>query len=1032
MKFIGVNNIKQPDKVVILAAVFLTATCLLSAVCVSIASADSDTPSLTKGEVYTYTANPFYPTYAGQCTAYAWGRTYEKLGIQMKADKYPDANLWLTNGWKNKATDQKFAIGAKGQPKSNSIAVWGWILDGKEVGGHVAFVENVNGNTVTFTESNWNTYKKTNRGGGYDGDVKSYPLSNFETRAAKEGTYILKGYIYLTNPQSTLPNLPTSLIQYKSDGVTGITLGGTTSENTVVMRSVVSDPKGINVQLEVEVKPISEKDFTGTPTFTSVFVASNGIASVPVKGLSAGQYHWRARTKNLNGVSGPWLSAGGNAEEQPDFVVSTAQTPQVTSKTSTQKTVGILDYIKNRVQSFFTYITSIPAAKAANTELENTSISDGTKSNGNEQTINGQQTITKPEITSIYPYQKAADTFDLTIYGNNFDSGPVDQIYWKEDGHLVGQGTIKRVSGSQIIVTEYMKGATPGTYIVRVMNSDGTVSNGKELTINGPQSTLTPQINSTPVITSAPMVTSIYPYQKTAGTFDLTIYGNNFDSGAVDRIYWKEDGHFVGQGTVKSVSGSKIVVTEFMEGATPGAYNIKVMNSNGTESNGQELTINDPESTLTPVPTPVPTPDSISTPEITSIYPYQKTAGTFDLTIYGNNFDSGAVDRIYWKEDGHFVGQGTVKSVSGSKIVVTEFMEGATPGAYNIKVMNSDGTESNGQELTINDPESTLTPVPTPVPTPDSTSTPEITSIYPYQKTAGTFDLTIYGNNFDSGAVDRIYWKEDGHFVGQGTVKSVSGSKIVVTEFMEGATPGAYNIKVMNSDGTESNGQELTINDPESTLTPVPTPVPTPDSTSTPEITLIYPYQKAAGTFDLTIYGNNFDSGAVDRIYWKEDGHFVGQGTVKSISGSKIVVTEFMEGATPGAYNIKVMNSDGTESNGQELTINDPESTLTPVPTPVPTPDSTSTPEITLIYPYQKAAGTFDLTIYGNNFDSGAVDRIYWKEDGHFVGQGTVKSISGSKIVVTEFMEGATPGIYIVKVMNSDGTESNGEEMIIK
>jgi surface antigen len=170
---------------------------------VSTASADVNTPSLKERGVYTYKENPYDSSLAGQCTAYSWGRTYEKLGIQMKAAKYPAANLWLTNGWKNQATGQTFTIGAKGQPKANSIAVWGRILNGKEVDGHVAFVENVNGDTISFTESNWHTFSKLRRGGGYDGYDIPLSISKFETRAAKEGTYVLKGYIYLTNSQPT-------------------------------------------------------------------------------------------------------------------------------------------------------------------------------------------------------------------------------------------------------------------------------------------------------------------------------------------------------------------------------------------------------------------------------------------------------------------------------------------------------------------------------------------------------------------------------------------------------------------------------------------------------------------------------------------------------------------------------------------------------------------------------------------------------------------------------------------------------------
>ena len=92
-----------------------------------------------------------------------------------------------------------------------------------------------------------------------------------------------------------------------------------------------------------------------------------------------------------------------------------------------------------------------------------------------------------------------------------------------------------------------------------------------------------------------------------------------------------------------------------------------------------------------------------------------------------------------------------------------------------------------------------------------STPAPQITSITPTQTTAGTFDLTINGRNFDSGAMDQIYLKADGHLVGQGTIKTRSKTRIVVTEFMTGTTPGAYVVKVKNSDGKESSGVALTI-----------------------------------------------------------------------------------------------------------------------------------------------------------------------------------------------------------------------------
>ena len=120
------------------------------------------------------------------------------------------------------------------------------------------------------------------------------------------------------------PNQPTSLTQYKSDGITGIPLGGTTVESVVVMKGGVSDLDGDNVQLEVEVRPVGTP-FSNTPTCTSdAAVASGDTASATCTGLANGQYHWQARAKDSNDATGLWLSAGGNPETSPDFEVRTS------------------------------------------------------------------------------------------------------------------------------------------------------------------------------------------------------------------------------------------------------------------------------------------------------------------------------------------------------------------------------------------------------------------------------------------------------------------------------------------------------------------------------------------------------------------------------------------------------------------------------------------------------------------------------------------------------------------------------------
>ncbi|MGB9929549.1 MAG: peptidoglycan DD-metalloendopeptidase family protein [Methanosarcina sp.] len=165
----------------------------------------------------------------------------------------------------------------------------------------------------------------------YGEDIVIEPVENIYSQDRMPSQSISPDRNFEIN--STFPNIPTSLIQYKSDGVTGILLGSTTDENTVIMQGGVSDPTGDPVQLEVEVKPVNMQ-FAGTPTSSSQLVTSGSIASVTCTDLPNEQYHWQARAKNSNGIEGPWLSAGGNAEDQIDFIVSEAAVDTATPLSS--------------------------------------------------------------------------------------------------------------------------------------------------------------------------------------------------------------------------------------------------------------------------------------------------------------------------------------------------------------------------------------------------------------------------------------------------------------------------------------------------------------------------------------------------------------------------------------------------------------------------------------------------------------------------------------------------------------------------
>jgi len=127
--------------------------------------------------------NPYAKSgYGGQCTSFVWGRVKEKLGISLPFTK--SAKYW----WE----DTK-GLNFGSSPRANAIAVWAG--DSTNPYGHVAFVEAVSGNNITFNEANVSTYNGSNFGGGYDGNPETLNITNFEHRGTGVGQ--LLGYIYL-------------------------------------------------------------------------------------------------------------------------------------------------------------------------------------------------------------------------------------------------------------------------------------------------------------------------------------------------------------------------------------------------------------------------------------------------------------------------------------------------------------------------------------------------------------------------------------------------------------------------------------------------------------------------------------------------------------------------------------------------------------------------------------------------------------------------------------------------------------------
>ncbi len=150
-------------------------------------------------------------------------------------------------------------------------------------------------------------------GGEYHNTDSNYPSSyGFSARCVKN---II-----------SMPTQPSDLTQLKSDGSTAITIGGTTSEKTVVFKGRVIDFDNDRVKLQVELRNSNEYDNGFNESKgglkESTLVSNGSEANITVTDLIDGNYHWRARTEDEHGNKSEWVGFGKNPTSEADFTVS--------------------------------------------------------------------------------------------------------------------------------------------------------------------------------------------------------------------------------------------------------------------------------------------------------------------------------------------------------------------------------------------------------------------------------------------------------------------------------------------------------------------------------------------------------------------------------------------------------------------------------------------------------------------------------------------------------------------------------------
>jgi len=116
----------------------------------------------------------------------------------------------------------------------------------------------------------------------------------------------------------------TDLQQRRSDESALLSLGETILEGSISLAGTGASALPVSsenrVRLQIEVRRIHEP-FAGIPTAEGNERTLGEPLVVSLNSLSPGRYHWRGRLKRPSGRVSSWISFGGNADEQADFVI---------------------------------------------------------------------------------------------------------------------------------------------------------------------------------------------------------------------------------------------------------------------------------------------------------------------------------------------------------------------------------------------------------------------------------------------------------------------------------------------------------------------------------------------------------------------------------------------------------------------------------------------------------------------------------------------------------------------------------------
>ena len=247
-------------------------------------------------------SNPYaWSNLYGQCTWYAWGRAMEITGVQLPCRGY--AQDWVYQSG-NYSVDMN--------PSANSVVVWRGGVSGC---GHVAFVEEVNGNNIVISQSNGGSNYTLDNQYSLGAGIKYYngfkTMSMNEVRSCSFGT--LAGFIHCGSVAPT-PSLTISSVSFPETvfkGETASPSGSLTSNGIITwVWAAVTIANGEVVNLNGDVKKAETNPMTYTYNFNSLTQKIN-LSNLPV-----GEYYYTIHAISNNTYYVPYRQKFVVAEKQ--------------------------------------------------------------------------------------------------------------------------------------------------------------------------------------------------------------------------------------------------------------------------------------------------------------------------------------------------------------------------------------------------------------------------------------------------------------------------------------------------------------------------------------------------------------------------------------------------------------------------------------------------------------------------------------------------------------------------------------------